>query len=229
MVFAYPFTHFCRYQIVLSHKCPCQQQAGLLPGPGCSSYSNPERDQESLLPGLLLPDIHSQLVLVLREPIVTVADGVFVFCCPSDGQKVSPRHQQRWPTSQGKICSAGWSLWGAVSVFIQAFTWHCTTVYFSLCVFFISSSLISLELQRNLLNLAGMFLSGPEWWRKEEAVRYVWLSGLRRWSGRWGAALLDRTDQQRGPRGALPQDLWGVLRRPWLRRLQCHIWSTAGG
>lgn len=43
-------------------------------------------------------------------------------CCPSDGQKVSPRHQQRWPTSQGKICSAGRSLWGLVSFFIPAFT-----------------------------------------------------------------------------------------------------------
>lgn len=44
-------------------------------------------------------------------------------CCPSDGQKVSPWYQQRWPASQGKICSAGRSLWGLVSFFLQAFPW----------------------------------------------------------------------------------------------------------
>lgn len=42
------------------------------------------------------------------------------FLSTSDGQKVSSWHQQGWPTSQGKICSAGRSLRGFVSFFIQA-------------------------------------------------------------------------------------------------------------
>lgn len=52
----------CCLHTVLSYKCPCLQQAGLLPDPRRTSHGDPERDQESLLPGLPMPDIHSQLV-----------------------------------------------------------------------------------------------------------------------------------------------------------------------
>lgn len=73
----------------------------------------------------------SQLLIVLRQTAVAVVDTVFFV--PSDGQEVSPWHQQRRSTSQGEICSAGRSLRGLVSVFIDT-----STVYFPA---------ISLELQ----------------------------------------------------------------------------------
>ena len=130
-------------------------------------------------------------------------------CCSSDGQKVPPWHQQRGPTSQGEICSAGWSLRGLFSLFIcsrndvVSFAMHC-------------------------FNLVPRVLD-PQWWNKEEAVRHVRLSGLWRWSGWWRAAVLEWTGQQRGSRGALPQDLWGILRRTRVWWLQCHVRSATGG
>lgn len=74
-------------------------------------------------------------------------------CCPSDGQKVSPWYQQRWPASQGKICSAGRSLWGLVSFFLQAFPWSTVGWSFILSDFW------------RLLQPFPVFHAGPERWR----------------------------------------------------------------
>lgn len=90
-----------------------------------------------------------------------------------------------------------------------------------LCVFYLkslSSHLFQFNLSRqiNNLNVFFVFLLGPEWRGKEEAVWYLWLGRLWCRSGWWQTALLDWTDRQCGPRRALPQDLWGILRWPWV-------------
>lgn len=78
----------CLVRLVLPHECARREQAGLLPDPGSSTHGNPERDQESVLPGLHL--LSCSFYCFSADPIATASDRLFVFVVPLDGQEVSP-------------------------------------------------------------------------------------------------------------------------------------------